>query len=123
MANKQKARTARELRRRRHVRNKVSGTAERPRLTVCKTLRNTSAQLIDDQKGETLAFTTSGVLKSGGKSDKSKTDVAKEVGQKLASLALVSKKLGMLHRPSHHGRRLGRQKHFRIVKIPLLQGI
>jgi large subunit ribosomal protein L18 len=88
MANIQKAKAARELRRRRHVRNKVRGTAERPRLTVCKSLRNTVAQLIDDQKGETLAFAASVVLKSGGRSEKSKTEVAKDVGQHLASLAL-----------------------------------
>lgn len=88
MANKQDARTVRELRRRRHVRNKIHGTAERPRLTVCKSLKNTYAQLINDQKGETLAFFTSRVLTAGGDKAKSKTDVAKEVGVNLARLAL-----------------------------------
>ncbi len=88
MANKQDARTVRELRRRRHVRNKIHGTAERPRLTVCKTLRNTYAQLVDDQKGETLAFFTSSVILSGAETAKTKTAVAKEVGQGLARLAL-----------------------------------
>jgi len=88
MANKQDARAARELRRRRHVRNKIRGSAERPRLTVSKSLRNMYAQLIDDQKGETLAYVASHVLAADGKSDKSKTDVAKEVGQNLARLAL-----------------------------------
>jgi len=86
MANKQDAKATRELRRRRHVRNKVHGTAERPRLTVRKSLRNMYAQLIDDQKGETIAYAASHVAK--GSSDKSKTDVAKEVGQNIAKLAL-----------------------------------
>jgi len=87
MANKQKAKMARGLRRRRHVRNKVRGTADRPRLTVCKSLRNTIAQLVDDQNGVTLAFSTSIDPKSSGASEQTKTEAAKAVGQKLASLA------------------------------------
>lgn len=46
----------RVLRIRRHarVRNKVSGTAERPRLAVSRSNRHISAQIIDDQAGRTL---------------------------------------------------------------------
>ena len=49
--------TKREARRRRHrrVRKKISGTAERPRLTVFRSNRHISAQLIDDAAGRTLA--------------------------------------------------------------------
>jgi large subunit ribosomal protein L18 len=43
------------LRRRRRVRSRVSGTAERPRLSVYRSNRGISAQLIDDTKGHTLA--------------------------------------------------------------------
>jgi large subunit ribosomal protein L18 len=46
---------ARRLRRRRRVRAKVSGTAERPRVSVFRSNRGISAQLIDDAAGRTLA--------------------------------------------------------------------
>jgi large subunit ribosomal protein L18 len=49
--NKPKAR----LRRRRRVRAKVRGTAERPRLSVFRSNRGIQAQLIDDGAGHTLA--------------------------------------------------------------------
>jgi large subunit ribosomal protein L18 len=43
------------LRRRRRVRAKIRGTAERPRLAVFRSNRGLSAQLIDDTAGHTLA--------------------------------------------------------------------
>jgi large subunit ribosomal protein L18 len=45
----------RRLRRRRRVRAKVSGTAARPRVSVFRSNRGISAQLIDDVAGHTLA--------------------------------------------------------------------
>jgi len=45
----------RRLKRRRRVRAKVSGTAERPRVSVFRSNRGLSAQLIDDAGGRTLA--------------------------------------------------------------------
>ena len=42
-------------RRHRRVRGRVSGTPERPRLNVFRSLRNISAQVIDDLHGRTLA--------------------------------------------------------------------
>jgi large subunit ribosomal protein L18 len=46
---------ARRLRRRRRVRAKIHGTAERPRISVFRSNRGISAQLIDDDAGRTLA--------------------------------------------------------------------
>jgi large subunit ribosomal protein L18 len=43
------------LKRRRRVRAKVHGTAERPRISVFRSNRGISAQLIDDERGHTLA--------------------------------------------------------------------
>lgn len=45
-------------RRRARIRSRVSGTPERPRLTVKISLRHIVAQLIDDTKGVTLAYVT-----------------------------------------------------------------
>ncbi|HTB50599.1 MAG TPA: 50S ribosomal protein L18 [Solirubrobacteraceae bacterium] len=46
---------ARRLKRRRRVRAKVSGTAARPRVSVFRSNRGLSAQLVDDQSARTLA--------------------------------------------------------------------
>jgi large subunit ribosomal protein L18 len=43
------------MRRRRRVRAKISGTAERPRLSVFRSNRGVFAQLIDDRSGRTVA--------------------------------------------------------------------
>src|SRR3954470_8227112 len=46
---------AKRLRRRRRVRAKVRGTAARPRISVFRSNRGISAQLVDDEAGKTLA--------------------------------------------------------------------
>ena len=46
---------ARRLKRRRRVRAKVHGTAERPRISVFRSNRGIFAQLVDDEAGRTLA--------------------------------------------------------------------
>jgi large subunit ribosomal protein L18 len=46
---------ARRLKRRRRVRAKIRGTAERPRIAVFRSNRGIAAQLIDDSSGRTLA--------------------------------------------------------------------
>ena len=48
-------RTRRHIR----VRRKISGTAERPRLCVFRSLKNISVQIIDDEKGVTLVSASS----------------------------------------------------------------
>ena len=57
MIKQSKLRKSRALQRRRwhfRVRNKVSGTAERPRLAVYRSLKNIEGQLVDDDAGRTL---------------------------------------------------------------------
>ncbi|MBF9017145.1 MULTISPECIES: 50S ribosomal protein L18 [unclassified Oceanispirochaeta] len=49
-----KQKQSKRLQRKKHVRKKISGTAERPRLTVFKSNKNISLQVIDDIKGHTL---------------------------------------------------------------------
>jgi large subunit ribosomal protein L18 len=47
--------SARRSRRRRRIRSRVSGTEERPRLSVFRSNRGVVAQLVDDERGHTLA--------------------------------------------------------------------
>jgi len=79
--------TPREKRKAR-IRRKISGTAERPRLTVYKSLKHMYAQLIDDTAGKTLVAmgTTSKALK-GEVGDADKSEAAKKVGAALAKAA------------------------------------
>lgn len=78
--NKQN-RNSMRLHRKRRVRAKVSGTAERPRLTVFRSLRNISVQVIDDQAGKTLA---SASLHETGKGAKNTVAGAASVGKLIA---------------------------------------
>ena len=76
-----RTRSGRRLVRHARVRRKVSGTAERPRLAVFRSLGHIYAQIIDDAQGETLVAGSSldGEVKAE-KNGKAKTDVAKLVG-------------------------------------------
>ena len=78
--------TRTELRQSRHVRlrKKVSGTAERPRLAVYRSLKHIYAQLIDDTKGHTLATASS---KDEGHTGGGNAEGAKAVGTRLAERA------------------------------------
>lgn len=66
------------------IRKKVSGTSERPRLSVFRSNKQIYCQLIDDNNGVTIASAHSRALTVGG----TKIEVAKEVGKVLASAAL-----------------------------------
>lgn len=70
------------------IRRKLSGTPERPRLLVRRTLHHIYAVIVDDAKGHTLA-TASTVDKSvaGGLSSKTNVDAAKAVGSAIAAKA------------------------------------
>jgi large subunit ribosomal protein L18 len=71
-------------RRRRRIRGKVHGTAERPRVAVYRSNLGISAQLVDDDAGRTLAAASWQQLK---KFKGSKTEQAAEVGKLLAANA------------------------------------
>lgn len=81
--------TSRE-RRKLRIRSKISGTVERPRLTVYRSSRHIYVQVIDDEKGVTLAAasTQSADLK-GTLSDDKKSDSAKKVGALIAKICLA----------------------------------
>jgi large subunit ribosomal protein L18 len=68
------------------VRGKVSGTAERPRLSVYRSLNHIYAQVIDDVKGVTLTAASS-VEKDFGMNGGNK-EAAKKVGELVAKRAL-----------------------------------
>ncbi|HEV3257219.1 MAG TPA: 50S ribosomal protein L18 [Gemmataceae bacterium] len=55
----QKAKKRGQLRRRQHVRRRIVGTTERPRLSVFRSSKHIYAQLIDDLTGVTLATASS----------------------------------------------------------------
>jgi large subunit ribosomal protein L18 len=75
-------------RQRRHlrVRKKIEGSAERPRLVVTRSARNTFAQLVDDTVGNTVA-SASTLEASIRAADGDKTAKAKQVGALLAERA------------------------------------
>ncbi len=91
--DRNKLKNVRARRRKRRVRKRIRGTAERPRLTVSRSLRGIRAQLIDDDAGVTLcqAGTDSaelrGTLESGGN-----VAAATVVG---AALAVAAKEKGI----------------------------
>lgn len=77
----------RELRHQR-LRKHVSGTAERPRLSVFGSLKHIYAQIIDDEKGCTLV-SASTMDKGFGADKKGNIEAAKEVGKQIAERALA----------------------------------
>ncbi len=85
-----KNKTRSEARERRHkkVRSRVSGTPERPRLSVYRSLSEIYAQIIDDMAGQTLASasTLDHELRSSVEGIK-KSEQAHKIGQALAERA------------------------------------
>jgi large subunit ribosomal protein L18 len=74
----------RRQRRRYRVRAKISGTAERPRLSVYRSNKGVFAQLIDDVDGKTLAAAN---WTEEGLRDLGRTEQAKKAGELLAERA------------------------------------
>ncbi len=87
-----KAQDVREARMRRHrsVRTRVSGTPERPRLNVFRSLNHMYAQIIDDTVGRTLISASSLDKEVAGMCDgHKKSEKARIVGKVLAERALA----------------------------------
>jgi large subunit ribosomal protein L18 len=80
------ARRVGKARRHFRVRKNVSGTTERPRLVVSRSLRHIVAQIVDDTQGRTLASasTMDGSIRG---TDGAKSDQARKVGALLADRA------------------------------------
>ena len=80
--DKNKTKIEKRVRRQRRTRSKVIGTAQRPRLTVFKSNKYIYAQIIDDEKNQTMASASSAKM---GANDLMKK--AKKVGSELAKIA------------------------------------
>ncbi len=79
--------------RRAHIRKRIRGTKDRPRLVVRRSNKHIYAQFINDLDNKTLLGVSSlnSELQSAIKDAKSKTEVAKLVGKKAAELAQQQK--------------------------------
>lgn len=77
----------RRLRIKHSIRKKISGTQDRPRLSVFKSNKGIYAQIIDDEKGHTLAQASSFEM---GKVTYADVEASKDVGKKLAEKATAN---------------------------------
>jgi len=112
MADKNKDKAKRLQARKFHVRKSVFGSPERPRLSVFRSDKHITAQLIDDYAGKTLAYVSTvkgdvrGDLKNGGN-----VAAAKKVG---AAIAARAKEIGITKVAFDRG---GRMYHGRIKAL------
>ena len=85
---KRKDTNAARIKRHQRVRKNISGTAERPRLNVFRSLNHIYAQIIDDTKGVTLVSASS--MDKGFEGKGANVDAAKAVGKAVAEKALAA---------------------------------
>ena len=89
------------LKRKQRIRGKISGTAEKPRLTIYRSHKHLYAQLIDDSEGKTLV--SASTLEKGHKQPGSNKNNAVALGKRLAEKAKAvdfSPELGVERRPA-----------------------
>lgn len=89
MADKNSVKRQARLRRKRHIRKKIAGSAEKPRLVVFRSLKHIYAQIVDDDAGNTIASVGT-PAKSAAEflSDaKNRTGAAFNTGLKIGELA------------------------------------
>ncbi len=77
--------------RKKRIRKKVIGSAERPRLSVFRSASHIYAQVIDDDAHHTLLSVSSLSNEVTDKDDGNKTDVAKKVGTLVAKMCIEKK--------------------------------
>lgn len=73
---------ANRIQRKARIRSTVTGTNERPRLSVFVSNRHINAQIIDDEKGKTLAYVTTVGQKISGTMSERATWVGTEIAKK-----------------------------------------
>jgi len=74
----------RRLKIKNRIRGRISGTAQRPRMTVFRSNKQIYVQLVDDLQGKTLVSASSRGLNAEG----TKSDIAGKVGELIAKKAL-----------------------------------
>ncbi len=86
----QELKKKRRLRRKFHIRKRISGTAECPRMTITRSNNNFYAQIIDDVTGRTLvaASTLEKDVREKIKPETTKIDKSKLVGEVIARKAI-----------------------------------
>lgn len=93
-------------RRRNHVRNKLRGSAEHPRLSVHRSLKHFSCQVVDDHAGKTLASAStreravSDDINNAGNCDAAAL-VGKAIAQRASAVGITSVKLDRGHNRFH----------------------
>ena len=95
-------------RRRNHVRKKLKGSADHPRLSIHRSLKHFSCQVVDDLSGKTLASASTqdkavrGKVDNGGNCDAAAT-IGKLIAEKATAAGIQAVKLDRGH-TRYHGR-------------------
>ncbi|TWU32944.1 50S ribosomal protein L18 [Novipirellula artificiosorum] len=106
--DKNKKLLKKRIRRRQHVRNKLRGDAERPRLCVSRSLKHFSCQLVDDEAGKTLVSASTldqsvrGDVGYGGNSEAA-AKIGTLIAEKATAAGITSVRLDRGHN-RYHGR-------------------
>jgi large subunit ribosomal protein L18 len=106
--DKNKKLQKKRLRRRQHVRNKLRGTAEQPRMCINRTLKHFSCQVVDDLTGKTLlsASTCDKAVRtdvSGGGNCDAAAAIGKAIAEKASAAGIKRVRLDRGHN-KYHGR-------------------
>lgn len=80
-----KSKEQNRIRRKKRIRGKMTGTPERPRLSVFRSAKHIYAQVVDDRDGRTLCSASTVASKVSGVR---KTDAAKQIGESVAKACL-----------------------------------